>query len=438
MGKGVFDGDLVAKVVEGLGITDLAKATIGEAKLIALKLEELTGIPFVRMDQGVPGLDPCEIGMAAEKEALDRGVAAIYPPAEGVQELKDAASQFIKAFMDVEVSPAACLPVCGSVAGSFGAFILCSQLDPKKDTILFIDPGFPIQKSQLTILGVKHEQFDIYAFRGEALRDKLESYMSKGNIAAIIYSNPNNPAWICLEESELKIIGEAATRHEAIVIEDLAYFSMDFRKPLGKPFKAPFQATVARYTDNYILMISGSKMFSYAGQRVAITAVSDKLFGRSYPALARRYGGTGHVGNTYTNAIMYMITSGVAHSVQYGLAAMMKASVEGRLDFVALTSEYARRTERMKRIFLDNGFYVVYDRDVEQPTGDGFFFTVGYPGMNSGELMKRLIHYGISSITLNTTGSVQDGIRACCSRMNDEKSFEILEQRLKQFRDDME
>ncbi len=431
--KRIFDRALVERVVSELNITDLSKATIGQVVLVAQRLEALTGVPFIRMDQGVPGLDPCQTGIEAEKEALDRGVAAIYPAAEGIPELKQAASDFIRAFINVGVSPEGCIPVCGSVAGSFASFILCSQLEQGKDTILFIDPGFPIQKSQLSIIGARYEQFDVFAYRGGALEEKLESHMSSGRIAAIIYSNPNNPAWICLEEGELEIIGRAATRHGAIVLEDLAYFGMDFRKQLGKPGQPPYQASVAHYTDNYILMLSGSKIFSYAGQRVGVTAVSDALFHRRYPALAARYGGAGVLGQTFVGAILYMITSGVAHSVQYGLAAMMRASVEGRLDFVALTAEYARRTARMKELFHANGFHIVYGRDVEQDISDGFFFTVGYRDMPGAELMRELIHYGISSITLSTTGSEQEGVRACCSRIGSEEIFTLLSERLGAF-----
>ena len=40
------------------------------------------------------------------------------------------------------------------------------------------------------------------------LRDKLESYLSTGRIGALMYSNPNNPAWICFTEKELAIIGD--------------------------------------------------------------------------------------------------------------------------------------------------------------------------------------------------------------------------------------
>ena len=30
--------------------------------------------------------------------------------------------------------------------------------------------------------------------------------------------------------------------------------------------------------------------------------------------------------------------------------------------------------------YRPNGFTIVYDRDVTQQVGDGFFFTLGYPG----------------------------------------------------------
>ena len=118
-------------------------------------------------------------------------------------------------------------------------------------------------------MGQKYESFDVYEYRGQKLKEKLESYLSKGNINCIIYSNPNNPAWICLTQEELKIIGDLANEYDVIVIEDLAYFAMDFRVDLSKPGEAPYQATVAKYTGNYVLMISSSKVFSYAGQRIA-------------------------------------------------------------------------------------------------------------------------------------------------------------------------
>lgn len=435
MSRAVFSEEMVAQVVEQFKITDLSKATIGQVVLVASELVRRTGIPFIRMDQGVPGLPPNQVGLDAEKRALETGVAAIYPAAEGVPELKEQTSRFVKAFVNIDISPESCVPVTGSVAGSFGAFIALNQREEGKNKVLFIDPGFPIQKSQLAIIGVGYEQFDIYNYRGAALRDKLESFLKSGNISTIVYSNPNNPAWICLEDEELKIIGELATKYDVVVLEDLAYFEMDFRKPLGKPYTAPYQVSVANYTDNYIIMLSASKIFSYAGQRIATLCISDKLFNRRFPYLGERYNGVGIFGPTLINAILYMITSGCTHTTQFALAEMFKAACDGKLQFTRDTCEYARRAERMKQLFEDNGFYVVYDKDVTEKIGDGFFFTIGYPGLTSGELMRELLYYGISSITLNTTGSEQAGIRACTSRMTEEL-YPVLEERLKAFKED--
>lgn len=431
----VFNEDLVASVAREMKVADLQNATIGDILLVASRLEELTGIPFIRMDQGSPGLPANRIGIEAEKAALDKGQGAQYPAAAGVPELKEAASRFVKAFIDIDISPRACLPTTGSVAASFGAFIACTQRIPGKDKVLFIDPGFPIQKSQLRILGIRWKLFDIHDFRGQALRDKMEEYLKDGDIAAIVYSNPNNPAWICLEEEELKIIGELATKYDAVVMEDQAYFCMDFRHPFGRPYQAPFVPTVARYTDNYILMLSASKIFSYAGQRIALACVSDKLFDKQYPALAERYEDSGVFGPTFIASIMYMITSGCTATTQYGMAEMLNRSVDGTINFVEDTREYERRAARMKKIFTDNGFTIVYDHDVTQPVGDGFFFTLGYPGMTGGELLCELMYYGVSSISLSTTGSEQQGVRACTSRMREEL-YPILEERMKAFHED--
>lgn len=431
----IFSEELVNQAVADLHIADLSKATIGEVLLVAQYLEKQTGIPFIRMDQGSPGLPVNGFGVEAEKAALDRGVGSQYPAAAGVPELKNEASRFVKAFMDIDVSPRSCVPTVGSVAGSFGSFIAITQRIPGKNKVLFIDPGFPIQKSQLRIIGADWKAFDIYAYRGQALREKLEEMLSEGDIAAIIYSNPNNPAWICLEEEELKIIGELATKYDVVVMEDLAYFCMDYRSDLGHPFQPPYPPTVARYTDNYILMLSASKIFSYAGQRMAMICISDALFEKQYPALAQRYNDSGVFGETLIASILYMITSGATASTQYAYAEMLRLSTEGRLDFVEDTREYAVRAEKMKKIFTDNGFHIVYDHDVTQTVGDGFFFTIGYGDMEGGELLRELLYYGVSSISLSTTGSEQKGVRACTSRMKDEL-YPVLEERMKLFNED--
>ena len=426
-----IDYDIVNETIDEMSIPDFGKATIREVVAIASRLEEKTGQEFIHMEMGVPGLPPAAVGVEAEIEALRNGVASIYPVIDGLPRLKKEAARFVKAFIDVDVDPQGCVPVVGSMQGTFTSFLVAGQCNPEKDTILFIDPGFPIQKQQIVVLGYKYEAFDVYDFRGDKLREKLESYLEKGNIAAVIYSNPNNPSWICLKDEELRTIGDLANKYDVIVLEDLAYFAMDFRKELGTPFQPPYQPTVARYTDNYLLLISGSKAFSYAGQRIGVVVISDKLYHRVYPGLTDRYGG-GTFGSVFIHRALYAISSGVSHSAQYAMAAMMKAASDRDFAFLEEVKEYGHRAKRLKDIFLRHGFHLVYDTDLGEPLADGFYFTIGYPGMTGGELMKELIYYGVSSISLITTGSRQEGIRACTSFIKDNQ-YDLLNERLSLF-----
>ena len=431
----IFSEQQVEEARVACNVADLTKATIGETILLAEHLQKKTGIPFIRMDQGSPSLPANKFGIEAEKAALDRGVGAFYPPADGIPEVKSAASDFLKAFLNVDVSPRSCIPCTGSVTGSFASFIACTQRVKGKDKVLFINPGFPIMNSQLRVLGIEWTEFDIYEYRGAALREKLRSMLSGGDIAVISYSSPNNPAWICLTEEELKIIGEAATEFDAVVMEDLAYFCMDYRRDLGHPYEAPYLPTVAHYTDNYILMTSSSKIFSYAGQRMAFIGISDGLYNKVYQPLADRYHTMGAFGPTLVAAILYMITSGCTASTQYGYAEMMRLACEGKINFVEDVKAYSERATEMKRIFCRNGFHIVYDRDVDETVGDGFFFSLGYGKMTSAELVKELLFYGISSISLATSGSLRNGVRACTAKI-DENMYGLLEERARNFNED--
>ena len=423
---------VIQDILDQHDIADISKATIRQSVAVGAALEKIAGEPFVHLEIGVPGIEACPIGIDAQKEALDRGVASVYPVISGLPELKQNASQFVKAFIDIDV-PAQCIvPTVGSMQGSFNLILECSQLQPGKDTILYICPGFPAHGRQPDVLGIKNVIFDIYEYRAGRLREKLEEFMSKGNIAAILYSNPNNPAWICLTEEELQIIGECANKYDVIVLEVMAYLCMDFRKDMSRPFEPPFQPTVARYTDNYVITLSASKIFSYAGERIAVAVISDKLYHREYPELRRRYG-IGGFGDNYILTYLYVASSGTSHSAQYALAAMFKAAVEGRYNFVGELREYGRRSERSRDIFEKHGFHLVYDKDMDQTIGDGFFYTVGYGNLDNNSLMVRLMRCGINAIALNTTGSGQSGIRVCVSRLLTDEDFQALDERLQLF-----
>lgn len=427
----VIDPKVVDEVAKELEIKDIAKASIRQIGALVRTIEERLGVEYIHFEMGIPGLPPSAVGVEAECEALRRGVASVYPIIDGIQPVKEAASRFVKAFLDVDINPLGCIPTVGSMQASFASLMLCSHLDAKRDTVLYIDPGFPVQKMQAQVIGVKVQSFDIADYRKSGLAEKIESCFAQGDICAVIYSSPNNPSWMCLNEQELEIIGRLAKKYDVIVIEDLAYMTMDFRRDIGKPFEPPYQPTVAKYTDNYVLMMSASKIFSYAGQRIALACISDKLYHRHYDSLASRYG-ISRFGAAFAYTYLYTFSSGVSHSAQYAMAAMLNAACDGSYRFVEDIKEYAVRTAKIKEILYRNGFHVVYDKDNDEPVSDGFFFTIGYRNMSGEELIKNLLYYGISGIDLATTGSSRQGIRACSSNIK-QHHYAMLEERLKAF-----
>ena len=430
-----ISAELINDLIDKNGLPAPGSASIREISFLVNLIEKATGIRFIRMEMGVPGLPAPSIGVDAEIAALKSGVASLYPDISGIPSLKKETSRFIKLFLNIDVRPEGCIPTVGSMMGGMASFLVANRNDRTKEGTLFIDPGFPVQKQQVKMLGHDYHTFDVYNYRGKKLKSKLESFMKTGKISSLLYSNPNNPAWICLTEEELAIIGELCRRYDVIAIEDLAYFGMDFRKDYSVPGKLPFQPTVGHYTEDYILLISSSKIFSYAGQRVGMMAISDHLFKRSYPDLLRYYT-SDKFGYSLIFGALYGLSAGVSHSAQFGLAALLKAVNDGKYRYRDDVIEYGEKAALMKKMFTSNGFRIVYDRDLDEPLADGFYFTISYPGMTGRELLGNLLHYGISAISLDITGSDRkEGLRACVS-MIPRKQFGDMEMRLKEFSKD--
>jgi aspartate/methionine/tyrosine aminotransferase len=433
--KTPIDRSIVKQEITAMGIESVGLASIRELNRIVNNIEAASGERFIRMEMGVPGLDPPKIAVDAEIEALKKGVGSKYPPFDGIPELKQEISLFVKNFIDVDIKPVSCFPTVGSMQGCYLAMMCTTRRIKGKDRLLFIDPGFPVNKLQAKVLGASYDHFDVYEFRGKKLESKLESYLEKGDVAALMYSNPNNPAWICFTDQELEIIGRLATKYDCIVMEDLAYFGMDFRKDYSQAGQPPFIPSVAKYTDNYILLISSSKSFSLAGQRIGMTAIPDKLFTSTAENL-KDWFGSDKFGYAYIFGAMYSTSSGVSHSNQYGLCGLLKAVNNGSYNFVDSVKEYGDRAVVMKRLFVENGFQIVYDMDEGEKIADGFYFTISFPGFTGVELVEELLYYGISAISLTTTGSDRhEGLRACVSLTGKDR-FQDLENRVVQFKRD--
>jgi aspartate/methionine/tyrosine aminotransferase len=405
---------------------DLNNIGIRELKRLVDDLADQYEVDFLHFEFGVPGIPADRIGPAEEIRVLteDKKLPSTYPPFDGIPRLKKATACFVKAFLNIDVEPENCIPTVGAMHGGFIAQAIAGRRFKKANTILYLDPGFPVNKLQTKFLGLKCDSIDLYNHRGNQLAKILEKKLSTGKIGAVLWSSPNNPTWLCLKDDELKLVGKLLTKYDVVGIEDSAYFGMDFRFDYGVPNKPPFQPTVANYTDNYIIIISSSKMFSYAGQRIAVSIVSPKLSKKKYSNL-KKYYDTKSFGHAFVHGGIYPTTAGVPQSPQHALSVLFEATCKGEYDYLSKVRTYGERASEAKKIFLSNGFELLYDKDLEEPIADGFYFTIKRKGMTGGELLQAMLLFGMSGIPMLPTGTKREGVRICVSLVPMEQYIEL-------------
>ena len=423
--------ETLSKIFDETGY-DSNNLSIRETNRLASLISKECGIEFVRMEMGIPNIPTPDIAREAEKKAIDDGLQGTYPPFDGIPQLKKAGSDFVKAFLDLDVKPEHVIPTCGSLQGGYISQALAGNMHPGKKTILYLDPTFPVTRYQARFLGLESDGIELYDNRGPKLVEAIEKRISKGDIGGILWSSPNNPSWSCLTKEELKEIAKICDENQILAIEDLAYLGMDFRKDYSVPYSEPYIPSIGKFGTNWITLISASKAFSFPGPRCAIAVISPELNEQEFEGL-KTFCGRSRFGHAFTLGGLYVTTSGASHTAQYALSKMLESAAKGDFNFIDTTRIYGKRASHVRKIFLKYGFEQVYDKDMDEPVGDGFYLTMSYPNYDGGQLMLELLRYGISTITLKSTGSNRhEGLRVCISFV-DSKDIPILEDRLQKF-----
>jgi hypothetical protein len=171
-------------------------------------------------------------------------------------------------------------------------------------------------------------------------------------------------------------------------------------------------------------------MFSYAGQRIAVSIVSPKLSKKKYSNL-KKYYDTKLFGQAFVHGGIYPTTAGVPQSTQHALSALFEATCQGNYDYLSKVRTYGNRANKAKILFQNNGFELLYDKDLEEPIADGFYFTIKQKDMTGGELLHAMLLFGMSGIPMRPTGTKREGVRICVSLVPQEQYGE-LEKRLKE------
>ena len=442
MSEDAIDGVAIPKIEKVIqdiarerGI-DFSRVTIREINILGAQLRKRLGIDFIAMDIGVPGLPTPNVILEAQIAAITGQACSQYTSFDGLPDPKEAGAYFLKQYLGIEVDSVNVIPTVGGMLSCKENIGIVGRLNPEKDTVLLLAPGFSVNELQARNLGVKTKWVDIHGKYGDDLVNLVEAELGSGNIAGMLWSSPNNPTWRVLSERELKGIGASLTKHDAIGMEDLAYFGLDSRmKDRRIPGQAPYFPTIANYTNNWVLILSGSKIFNYAGERIGATVLSDHVAGITSEHLQQFYNR-----RRYWDAIvqggLYSTVASVSQSAQRAFAAGLRAAADPDhpFNYFEYDKPYEDRARAVRERFLSNGFSMPYDKDDFGEIGFGYYFTATHPGFKKGsELALEMLKYGMTAVPLvGFGGNRHEGVRICVSLVTEDK-LDKLSRRLEMF-----
>ncbi len=413
----------IDKLVRSLGV-DCHEFNIEEYWSVVDRLARMPGADYVRLDFGIPGLLPSVIARDTHSKLLGEGtVSAQYPPHAGLPHLNSVLSRFMARQLAVSVAPADVFVTCGATQALFVAQAVAARLMPSARSVAFLTPNYPPMRAQARFLGMNIVSIDVDGKRGDALIEAIREAFESGEVAALCWASPSNPGWMIPTEYELASIADLCRTHGVIPIEDLTYLGMAAPGGGGLP-------SIAHHTDEYFLVLSSSKMLSYAGERVGFLIGSPSLLARGSPGLETAFAADSV--RRACGSFIFNLTAGAPHSAQYAVASVLDAVNKGQYPLAEALSVYKRRARRLNALLEKNGFYTLYTPQ-DDGTGDGFYVNFGYPGLSELTLLKALLRVGVAVLPLSIFGSARtDGVRACVGRL-EEEMIPVLETRLAGF-----
>ena len=436
-GVSVSTIDDIIRQIAGENRFNLTKPTIREVGLIRAGLSKrIPGFQVIGMDMGIPGLDTPQFILDAQKAAITGKACSQYAPFDGIPQLKEAVSYFVNQFLGITVEPRDCIPTVGGMHGCKEAIGIVGRLDRTKNNILVLTPSFSVNFLQGKVYDVKMQHLDFHELYGNNLVAAIDQVFQQGTIAGILWSSPNNPTWRVFSERELEGIGKLCTNYNVIAIEDAAYFGLDSRMTDRRaPGKPPYFPTIATYTKNWIKILSASKIFDYAGERVGAAIISHDVAELKSNRLKRWYDKT-DVWHAFVQGGLYSSVACVSQSAQYAFTAALKASGDGSFNYFEYDRPYETKARAVRDILLNHGLNLQYNKDDFGPMGYGYYATLKDPQFNDGgQLTIALLRCGMTTVPVRGFGGDHnEGVRLCTATLTPQE-LDLLPHRVRIYRE---
>ena len=213
----------------------------------------------INLGQGFPDTDgPAEVLRAAQ-DAIGAGINQ-YPPGRGAAVLREAIARHQQHWYGLEVDPDTEVLVTAGATEALAAVLLAFVDDG--DEVLTLEPAYDAYGAIIALAGGVHRTVpvDWPEFRPDA--DRLRDAITD-RTRVILLNSPHNPTGAVLDEALLRVVVEAAERHDALIVTDEVYEHLLFDGARHLPI-----ATLPGAWERTITISSGGKTFSTTGWKI--------------------------------------------------------------------------------------------------------------------------------------------------------------------------
>ena len=213
----------------------------------------------INLAQGFPDFEPPEALVRAAEEALRAGLHQ-YAPSVGDPVLRQAVAEHQLTQYDLEWDPVTDVTVTAGASEAITATLL-AVLEPG-DEVVLVEPCYDLYPYAVVAAGgvPRFVPTTFPDFRLDL--DRLAATVTD-RTRVILVNTPTNPTGQLLSAEEIRVLGELAERHDAIIVSDEVYEHLTYDGVRHRPVAAD---PVCR--PRTVTMSSVSKTFSATGWRI--------------------------------------------------------------------------------------------------------------------------------------------------------------------------
>ncbi|MBE0525403.1 MAG: pyridoxal phosphate-dependent aminotransferase [Candidatus Thorarchaeota archaeon] len=223
----------------------------------------ITSPTFLDLGQGLPGHIPPEAAITALKDRLQHPSTHLYTPDQGLLELREELSLYLRRNSGIDVNPLNELVITAGANNAFAGTIL-TLLEPN-DRVIMPSPYY--FNSAMAVKLASGHVVEVPAGPGfQPDPTDIENAIDE-KTRAIFLVSPNNPTGAVYKKETIDKIVDLCVQHDIVLISDETYSRMAFD---GASHYSPRMRQDA--IDNVVIIGSFSKDFGMSGWRVGYVA----------------------------------------------------------------------------------------------------------------------------------------------------------------------